>query len=214
MRTLATAESLPIFEQSAASWLPQGSRTDTTTARRISDFVSANETDIIYLDEIEKPFPADLSKTTAWERYCTDEVMSLLDSKVAQWDQWSARLAEKLDESFFIVLSGAWQAAYTAAYRVHSLLGGDWTNLSIADTFLEENHLPQELLNRVSTNVIEVLPPSRDELAEMILRVQKDLGVDVDETEAKQAAKEIAQERKGVRAVEELLLKRWIQKQV
>jgi hypothetical protein len=118
-----------------------------------------------------------------------------------------------LDKSFFIVLSGAWQAAYTAAYRVHSLLGGDWTNLSIADSFLDENHLPPELLNRVSTNVIEVLPPSREELAGMILRVQRDLGVEVNEREAQIAAKEIAQERKGVRAVEEFLLKRWIRKQ-
>ena len=213
VRAVAEAENLPLFEQSAASWMPQGARAEKCSVQKIAEFVGANEKGIIYLDEIEKPFPPDLSKTIPWERYCTDEFMSLLDAKVAQWDHWSSRLAAKLEKSFFIVLSGAWQAAYTAAYRVHSLLGGDWTNLSIADTFLDENHLPQELLNRVSTNVIEVLPPSREELAQMILRVQRDLGVEVNEREAQLAAKEIAQERKGVRAVEEFLLKRWIRKQ-
>lgn len=213
VRSVAEAENLPLFEQSAASWMPQGSKTEKCSVQKIAEFVGANDKGIIYLDEIEKPFPPDLSKTIPWERYCTDEFMSLLDAKVAQWDHWSAKLATKLDKHFLIVLSGAWQAAYTAAYRVHSLLGGDWTNLSIADTFLDENHLPPELLNRVSTNVIEVLPPSREELAGMILRVQRDLGVEVNEREAQIAAKEIAQERKGVRAVEEFLLKRWIRKQ-
>ena len=213
VRAVAESENLPLFEQSAASWMPQGARAEKCSVQKIAEFVGANDKGIIYLDEIEKPFPPDLSKTIPWERYCTDEFMSLLDAKVGQWDHWSARLAAKLDKSFFIVLSGAWQAAYTAAFRVHSLLGGDWTNLSIADTFLEENYLPPELLNRVSTNVIEVLPPLREELAEMILRVQRDLNVEVDEQEARQAAKEIAQERKGVRAVEEFLLKRWIRKQ-
>jgi len=139
--------------------------------------------------------------------------MSLLDAKVAQWESWSVPLAQKLDQSFFIVLSGAWQSAYLAAYKAHRILGGDWTNLSIADSFMDDNHLPPELLNRVSTNVIEVLPPSIDELAEMIERVQYDLGVIVDPTEAQKIAKEIAQERKGVRAVEEFMLKRWMSQQ-
>jgi len=213
VRAVAESENLPIFEQSAGSWMPQGSKAETSSARRIAQFVTANDTGIIYLDEIEKPFPPDLSKTVPWERYCTDEFMSLLDAKVAQWESWSVPLAQKLDQSFFIVLSGAWQSAYLAAYKAHRILGGDWTNLSIADSFMDDNHLPPELLNRVSTNVIEVLPPSIDELAEMIERVQYDLGVIVDPTEAQKIAKEIAQERKGVRAVEEFMLKRWMSQQ-
>ena len=213
VRAVAECENLPIYEQSAGSWMPQGSKSELNSARRIAQFVDANETGIIYLDEVEKPFPPDLSKTVPWERYCTDEFMSLLDAKVAQWDGWSVPLAEKLDRSFFIVLSGAWQAAYSAAYKTHRILGGDWTNLSIADSFLDDNHLPPELLNRVSTNVIEVLPPSKEELAEMILNVQRDLLVNVDENEARLIANEISEERKGVRAVEEFLLKKWMQKQ-
>jgi hypothetical protein len=213
VRSVAEAERLPLFEQSAASWQPQGSRTEISTPRKIAEFVNANDEGIIYLDEIEKPFPPDSSKTIPWERYCTDEFMSLLDAKVSQWDQWSTKLAAKLDKSFFIVLSGAWQSAYAAAFKTHQILGGDWTNLSIADSFLDENHLPQELLNRVSTNIIEVLPPSKEELAQMIMRVQEDLGLGVDEKEAMLAAMEIAQERKGVRAVEEYMLKRWMKKQ-
>jgi len=213
VRAVAESENLPLFEQSAGSWMPQGAKAEISSARRIAQFVTANDTGIIYLDEIEKPFPPDLSKTVPWERYCTDEFMSLLDAKVSQWESWSVPLAQKLDQSFFIILSGAWQSAYLAAYKAHRILGGDWTNLSIADSFLDENHLPPELLNRVSTNVIEVLPPSVDELAEMIERVQYDLGVIVDKSEAHRIAKEISQERKGVRAVEEFLLKRWMKKQ-
>ena len=213
VRAVAECENLPIFEQSAGSWMPQGAKAELSSARRIAQFVEANETGIIYIDEVEKPFPSDLSKTVPWERYCTDECMSLLDAKVSQWEGWSVPLAEKLDRSFFVILSGAWQAAYSAAFKNHRILGGDWTNLSIADSFMDDNHLPPELLNRVSTNIIEVLPPSVEELAAMIERVQYDLGVIVDQTEAQRIAKEIAQERKGVRAVEEFLLKRWMRQQ-
>jgi hypothetical protein len=213
VRAVAECENLPIYEQSAGSWMPQGAKAELSSARRIAQFVEANETGIIYIDEVEKPFPSDLSKTVPWERYCTDECMSLLDAKVAQWEGWSVPLTEKLDRSFFIIMSGAWQAAYSAAFKNHQILGGDWTNLSIADSFMDDNHLPTELLNRVSTNIIEVLPPSVEELAEMIERVQYDLGVMVDQTEAQRIAKEIAQERKGVRAVEEFLLKRWMRQQ-
>lgn len=101
---------------------------------------------------------------------------------------------------------------YAAAYKAHVLLGGNWGNLSIADSFLNSNHLPPELLNRISTNVIEVLPPNRDELVEMILKVHRDLGVEVKAAEAKAVAKEITENRKGVRAVEEYLLKKWMKK--
>ena len=212
VRAVAECEHLPLFEQSAGSWMPQGSKAEISSPRRIAEFVKANEKGIIYLDEVEKPFPPDLAKTVPWERYCTDEFMSLLDAKVAHWEHWSERLAKKLDKHFFIILSGAWQAAYTMAYKAHALLGGNWGNLSIADSFLDSNHLPPELLNRISTNVIEVLPPNRDELAEMILRVQRDLGICVNAAEAKTVAKEITENRKGVRAVEEYLLKKWMQK--
>jgi hypothetical protein len=212
VRAVAECENLPLFEQSAASWMPMGSRSEKSSAQKIADFVKANEKGIIYLDEVEKPFPPDLSKTIPWERYCTDELMSLLDAKVGQWEHWSERLAKKLDKHFFIVLSGAWQAAYTMAYKAHALLGGTWGNLSIADSFLDSNHLPPELLNRISTNVIEVLPPNRDELTEMILRVQRDLDINVNAAEAKKVAKEITENRKGVRAVEEYLLKKWMKK--
>jgi hypothetical protein len=60
--------------------------------------------------------------------------------------------------------------------------------------------------------VIEVLPPNRDELTEMILRVQRDLEINVSAAEAKKVAKEITENRKGVRAVEEYLLKKWMAK--
>jgi hypothetical protein len=61
------AENLPIFEQSAASWMPQGSKTEKCSVQKIAEFVGANDKGIIYLDEIEKPFPPDLSKTIPWE---------------------------------------------------------------------------------------------------------------------------------------------------
>ena len=132
---------------------------------------------------------------------------------MAFWEGWSEQLARKLDQSFFIILSGAWQAAYQQAFRVHSLLGGDWSNLSIAESFLEENHLPKELLNRISTNVIEILPPTREELKEMILAVQSDLGLEENDQEAAREAQEIVEERKGVRGIEAYMLERWMAKQ-
>lgn len=210
VRCFARAMSLPIFEQSAASWLPQGAKTDLVSAKKLAQFVGTHGEGIIFIDEIEKPFPADLLNSSAWERANADELMSLLDAKTGEWEGWTSVLAQKLDRDFFVVLSGAWQDAYLKSLHIHELLGGDWTNLSIADEFFDNNHLPPELLNRVSTNLIEVLPPSRAELSRMILSVQRDLGLPHNAGEAERIAKEIVEGRKGLRGVEEFMLRAWM----
>lgn len=211
IRSFARAEKLPIFEQSAASWLPLGGRSDTPTAKKIAQFVGGNDEGVIFLDEVEKPFPQNFLTASAWERANADELMSLLDARVGSWDGWNVALAEKLASQYFIVVAGAWQHIYQAALPAHELLGGEWSNLSILDGFLEENHLPAELLNRVSAKLIEVLAPSREELICMVKNVQRDLGIPEDDTEAQCVASEIAMERKGVRGVEAFILQKWLE---
>lgn len=212
VRCFAAGMGLPIYEQSAGSWLPLGARVEESTARKLAQFVQTNDEGIIYIDEVEKPFPASLMNGSTWDRANADELMSLLDAKTAAWEGWSARLSEKLDKRFFVILSGAWQDAYLQAFRVHELLGGDWSNLSIVDGFLDDNHLPAELLNRVSTNLIEVLPPSRGELGQMILAVQRDLNMPQNEAEAHRVADEIIADRKGMRGIESYMLRSWMLK--
>lgn len=212
VRSFASAMNLPIYEQSAASWLPQGSKAEIVSAKKLSRFVQTHAEGIIFIDEVEKPFPADLSTSSTWDRANADELMGLLDAKTGAWEGWTSVLADKLDQSFFIVLAGAWQDAYLQALHVHQLLGGNWSNLSIVDGFLDDNHLPPELLNRVSTNLIEVLPPSQTELSQMIISVQRDLDIPRNVGEAQRVAREIVEDRKGMRGVEEYMLRAWMKR--
>lgn len=213
VRCFAKAMSLPLYEQSAASWLPQGAKAEVVSAKKIARFVQAHGEGIIFIDEIEKPFPENLRTSSTWDRANADEMMSLLDAKTSQWEGWNDVLVEKFDSNFFIILSGAWQDSYLRAMPIHELLGGDWTNLSIADSFFDDNHLPPELLNRVSTNLIEVLPPSQSELGQMIIAVQRDLDLPPNEEEAERIAKEIVADRKGMRGVEAYMLRAWMAKE-
>ena len=211
-RQLAISQNLDIFEQGAASWIPNGARDDTPSPVKLSKFVAAHEAGIIFFDEVEKAFPPDFSKAIPWERYCADEIMAILDAKVERWSGWNRKLARKLDEKFFIIVAGAWQHAYEQAFTTHKLLGGDWSNLSIADTFLESNHLPKELLARVSAMAAEVTAPTPTELAHMLEKVREDLGFDKNPEEIKKVALEIMEDQIGVRGVEKYLLKLWVEK--
>lgn len=213
VRKVAAAENMGFFEINLSSWLPSGSRASKPTPERIAEFVSSHPTGIIFLDESDKLRPKH-GLASDWTRYLIDDVMALLDARVTHWEGWSVELAQKLHRDFCIVLAGAWQDAYTSAFRIHHLLGGDWSNLSVADTFLENNHLPDELLNRISSHVIEVLPPGQEEIYDRLLQVHQDLKIPWDTDNLITVAWEITQGRKGVRGVEEYLITLWLDRRL
>ena len=200
IRAAAQALSLPVLEMSLGSWMPAGSRTSHPTQLKLAKFVRKYRTGLVFIDEADKLRPKH-SLAGDWTRYLLDEVMTLLDGRVAEWEGWNENLAGKF-RNFHIVLAGAWQEAYAAAYVPHRALGGSWCNLSIADTFLDDNWLPEELLYRICGHVIEVAPPGLSELREQIANIDAEMGFPHDPLRVEAVAKEIVEERSGYRGIE------------
>jgi hypothetical protein len=212
VQAVAQIEAMGFYEINVSSWMPSGSRAQKSTPERLAAFVDSNARGIIFLDEVDKLHPKS-NQTSDWTRYLVDELMGLLDGRVSHWEGWTAVLAEKLKRHFFLVLAGAWQQAYDDAFRAHQLLGGTWDNLSIREGFLENNLLPTELLNRVSSHLIEVLAPDSGDLIARLESVRSGLGLPEDPNGIEVAAKEIMEAQKGIRGIEEYLISQWFKTQ-
>ena len=188
--------------------MPIGSKTEAPSAVKIADFVQNVNEGVIFLDEADKLRPRH-KNTTDWTRYLLDDVMSLLDARVLRWDGWNRELAAKLASNFIFLLAGAWQEAYTSAFLPHHLLGGTWDSLSIADTFLDENWLPDELIFRVCSKVVEIAQPPTSAIRERLHAIHSELEIYADPSDIAIAASQISESRKGFRGIEEYLVERW-----
>ncbi len=212
VRAVAKYEGMGFYEINVSSWLPSGSRTQKSTPERLAAFVDSNRSGIIFLDEADKLHPKS-EHTSDFTRYLIDEVVGLLDGRVSHWESWSEQLANKLKHDYFIVLAGAWQQAYTEAFLSHQILGGTWANLSILEGFLENNWLPTELLNRVSSHLIEILPPETSDIVSRLRSVRAGLGLPEDHAGIEKEAREIMEAQKGIRGIEEYLITEWFKTQ-
>ena len=212
VQAVAQIEAMGFYEINVSSWMPSGSRAQKSTPERLAAFVDSNARGIIFLDEVCKLHPRSC-QTSDWTRYLVDELMGLLDGRVSHWEGWTAVLAEKLKRHFFLVLAGAFQQAYEDAFPAHQLLGGTWDNHSIKEGFLENNWLPTELLNRVSSHLIEVLAPDSGDIIARLESVRSGLGLPEDPTGIEVAAKEIMEAQKGIRGIEEYLISEWFKTQ-
>ena len=212
VRAVAKHEGMGFYEINVSSWLPSGSRTQKSTPERLAAFVDSNRTGIIFLDEADKLHPKN-EHTSDFTRFLIDELFGLLDARVSHWEGWSEQLAIKLKHDHFIVLAGAWQQAYNEAFLSHQILGGSWANLSIREGFLDNNWLPTELLNRVSSHLIEILPPDTNDIIARLSSVRTGLGLPEDQAGIEEAAKEIMEAQKGIRGIEEYLITEWFKVQ-
>lgn len=207
VRAAAQELRLAMMEMSLGTWMPAGSRTSLPTQLRIARFVQGHRGGILFVDEADKlQLSPNHQLASDWTRYLLDELLSLLDGRVAEWEGWNDELAQKLRVQFHVVLAGAWQPAYSAAFQAHSALGGTWDNLSIADTFLDANWLPEEILYRINAHVVEISPPNIEQVRQQIADIDSEMGIPYDHSRVDAIAKDIVAERSGYRGIEKHII--------
>jgi hypothetical protein len=173
VRSLAKRLKIPLFETTMSSWLPQGGRAQVPTGRLLARFLQEQGSDgaIVFIDEIDKLRPQ--KDNSEYGRHLLDEVMGLLSGIVERWDGWSPETAQILRDRTFIVCAGTFQHMYQESQSP----GEAWQKLSIADRIWEQECLPEELLMRLSSSMIELQPPDHDEIVHRLMRIHQDMGV-------------------------------------
>ncbi|MEY2493809.1 MAG: hypothetical protein QOJ45_301 [Verrucomicrobiota bacterium] len=213
VRSLAKRLKIPLFESTMSSWLPQGGRSQVPTALKLARFLEDQGADgaIVFIDEIDKLRPQE--QNSEYGRHLLDEVMGLLSGIVERWDGWSLEIAQILRDRTFIVCAGTFQHMYQAQASRSPDEG--WQQMSIADRIWEQQCLPEELLMRLSSSMIELQAPGHDEIVNRIMRIHADMGVSMMLTpeEVSVVADRILRGRCNMRGLQTYITDIWMKQQ-
>jgi hypothetical protein len=212
-RALAKRLKIPFFETTMSSWLPQGGRAQVPTALKLARFLQDQGCDgaIVFVDEIDKLRPQE--QNSEYGRHLLDEVMGLLSGIVERWDGWSPETAQILRERTFIIFAGTFQHMYQE--QASQSPGEAWQQMSIADRIWEQKCLPEELLMRLSSSMIELQAPDHDEIVNRIMRIHQDMGVSMMLTpeELSVVADRILRGRCNMRGLQTYITDIWMEQQ-
>jgi hypothetical protein len=213
VRALAKRLKIPLFETTMSSWLPQGGRAQVPTALKLARFLQDQGCDgaIVFVDEIDKLRPQE--QNSEYGRHLLDEVMGLLSGIVERWDGWSPDTAQILRERTFIISAGTFQHMYQA--QASRSPDEAWQQMSIADRIWEQKCLPEELLMRLSSSMIELQAPDHDEIVNRIMRIHADMGVSMMLTpeELSVVADRILRGRCNIRGLQTYITDIWMDQQ-
>jgi SpoVK/Ycf46/Vps4 family AAA+-type ATPase len=156
VKTLAHDLSLPFLRLTSSNWIVSGSR-DLTTATRVQQFVSAHNSGIIQVDELDK-FQ---QSTSDWCRHVTGEVFDLLDGIILH----DLDLSKKLRTRMLIIGSGTWQDLWsktnggTIGFKAPE---SHESNEEIRRKIRDSNIIPQ-LLRRFNSSLIVIRPAEEND---------------------------------------------------
>jgi ATPase family protein associated with various cellular activities (AAA) len=175
VRSLAKRLKIPLFETTMSSWLPQGGRAQVPTGRQLARFLQDQGSDgaIVFVDEIDKL--RSQQDNSEYGRHLLDEVMALLSGIVERWDGWSPETVQILRDKTFIISAGTFQHMYQD--QASQSPGEAWQQMSIADRIWEQKCLPEELLMRLSSSMIELQAPDHEEIVARLMKIHVDMGV-------------------------------------
>lgn len=213
VRSVAKRLKIPLFETTMSSWLPQGGRAQVPTALKLSRFLQDQGSDgaIVFVDEIDKLRPQE--QNSEYGRHLLDEVMGLLSGIVERWDGWSPETAQILRDRTFIVCAGTFQHMYQD--QASRSPDEAWQQMSIADRIWEQKCLPEELLMRLSSSMIELQAPDNDEIVARLMRIHADMGVSMMLTpeEMSLVADRILRGRCNMRGLQTYITDIWMEQQ-
>lgn len=158
---------VPLFQVDSGSWMLAGSRADKGTLLQLSEFIDANSSGIIFVDEADKFAGTDHS----WWVAVNQELFQLIDGRLP----WPAEKLAKFQNAFFMMAAGTWQSAFRQAGKqvgFQSAASSDGVSAAIETNL----GIPEEVLFRFEQPVIMSLPTS-DEFAERINRIRSELNL-------------------------------------
>jgi len=215
IREAAAVESLPVFSLTLPSWIVTGARCEPTISLLTSWLQANPEGGLINIDEIEKIPVGKEEGNQSWFTAVRTEILKLLDFDIQGFDSYfNPTTKQALLRSVFVA-SGNFQQLYMdqisrEAKFQSQVDGDDWLlakeigNLlpvSIQDV-RDGKYLPEELINRFSPELVEVRPPTLEELAHHLASVDGKTGVHRSDHEIMEHAREIFLSGRGFRGLE------------
>ena len=138
-KALAAEAGLPFWEANVSSWIVLGARNGSPTLASLCEWISTNSKGIIFIDELEKPFPhsPDGRGSGEWYTSVRMELHDLLDARMPlggiQIDEVASTavykgllsgndcknlvkidVEAKLRESYMVIGAGTWQHLWTS----------------------------------------------------------------------------------------------------
>jgi hypothetical protein len=199
VRRLASLERLPLLVINAASWIVYGATTTPHTLTVVRRFVSSNPRSIIFIDELDKIAHGEATFSHPWSSAVLAEILATLDAdKKLGACGWKDSDIEHLRKSCFVCGAGAWQ--------LHAAQARQEKNLSYADRILEEAGIPEEVLFRFNSSLVEIRPPKESDFRAAIRRIRGELSLpNLPATEETCLVGEALQSHRGMRWVEQYL---------
>jgi hypothetical protein len=168
VRRLASLERLPLLVINAASWIVYGATTTPHTLTVIRGFVRGNPRSIIFIDELDKIAHGEATFSHPWSSAVLAEILATLDAdKKLGACGWKDSDIEHLRKSSFVCGAGAWQ--------LHAAQARQEKNLTYADRILEEAGIPEEVLFRFNSRLVEIRPPKESDFRAAIRRIRIEL---------------------------------------
>lgn len=184
-KALAEEYRLPFFEVSVSTWIVLGARNGNPTFIALAEWIYRHPRGVIFLDELEKPFPNTNGAPgdSSWYNSVKMEIHDLLDGRLpegaAQVDEsvlmetfggqihlsdikalLKSDVEHKLKTSYLIVGAGTWQHLWTETERRVGFKIESMPNVSIDQGKIMKSISP-EILLRFRNQVIFLAPMTR-----------------------------------------------------
>jgi hypothetical protein len=216
IKEAAARESLPLFSHTLPAWIITGARSEPTLST-LSSWLQANpEGGVINIDEIEKIPVGKEEHNHSWFTAVRTEIVKLLDYDLQGFESYyNPLLAQILNRCVFVV-SGNFQKLYQdqisreAHLSSSSVESDDWLLWRELQNLLpvtiqdikEGKYLPDELLTRFSPNLVEVRPPTIEEISGYLASIDFKAGVYRSDVSIMEHAKEVFLSGQGFRGLE------------
>ena len=179
VRKLAVDQSVKMFSVNAQDWIPIGARNEGGhTLTQILRFIGTHPRGIVFIDEVNKLTMHHASESS-WCADVLSEILAFLDMDVRlEPAGFSPDQIDHLDENFFIVGGGAFQAEWHGT-KTREIGFSERPVTETAEKYRRavqsQTQVADELLFRFSDQLIAIAPPTAGEFVERIQTVREAL---------------------------------------
>ncbi len=193
-RALAKEAGLPIWEGNVSTWIVLGARNGNSTLVSLVEWIHKTPKGVIFLDELEKPFPASSGGSSGaigeWFNSVKMELHDLLDGRVPeaaiQVDDstinhtYGGELSDrecrslikhdverKLKTSFMVIGAGTWQHLWTETGSTIGFNSATYPVLSI-DHHKLMKFISPEILLRFRQQVLFLIPMAESDFHDVL----------------------------------------------
>ena len=170
VRHFAEISKLPLLHLDVTSWVPNGATNRPYTLEVVAQWLRAQNSGVIALDELDKVEGGAIGGSSSWNRHIRGELFAMIDRRIIGVAGWSPELNEKLG-NFLTVGLGTWQHLH----RRKPAAGFRSRPAESIDVMRENDSIPEELAFRFSSPAIYLTTPEPAEFARRIAKIHRAL---------------------------------------